>query len=330
MGTKICPICDSKVNAISFCPDCKKFVRAKEIPQNVYLNERRTNEYDYTNNVVRQSQTQSTSWTQSQSTSLTRPQPHSQSQPTPQKTVSNKKQNKMTSLLIGVSVVLFWFILQVIMGYNVDFDSDDTDSDYDYDYDYSDDSDDSASDSYYGDFTEMTEAEAIADGSECTYYGHYHDKLMDELIEDVLTAGTDLDIEYYEDDDYVLLGRYDNSDTRYDVTAYIMNLPSNSGYTIYSDYNTQAIHGALIWADCDTENLREYFDTFIEALDDASFATQGSTYASILSSIMDYTEQGMSEDYEYDGYDYDSYSSGNWYIYVGINEDYVFVQMEAK
>ena len=41
MGSKICPICDGKVNSINFCKTCKRFVTPIETSHTFYLNERR-------------------------------------------------------------------------------------------------------------------------------------------------------------------------------------------------------------------------------------------------------------------------------------------------
>ena len=41
MGTKICPICDGKVNSINFCKTCKRFVTPIETSHSFYLNEQR-------------------------------------------------------------------------------------------------------------------------------------------------------------------------------------------------------------------------------------------------------------------------------------------------
>ena len=46
MGSKICPICDGKVNSINFCKTCKRFVTPIETSHTFYLNERREPE-DY-------------------------------------------------------------------------------------------------------------------------------------------------------------------------------------------------------------------------------------------------------------------------------------------
>lgn len=56
MGTKICPICDGKVNSINFCKTCKRFVTPIETSHTFYLNERREpedyqREYQYSGDV---------------------------------------------------------------------------------------------------------------------------------------------------------------------------------------------------------------------------------------------------------------------------------------
>ena len=56
MGTKICPICDGKVNSINFCKTCKRFVTPIETSHSFYLNERREpedyqREYQYSGDV---------------------------------------------------------------------------------------------------------------------------------------------------------------------------------------------------------------------------------------------------------------------------------------
>ena len=56
MGSKICPICDGKVNSINFCKTCKRFVTPIETSHTFYLNERREpedyqREYQYSGDV---------------------------------------------------------------------------------------------------------------------------------------------------------------------------------------------------------------------------------------------------------------------------------------
>jgi hypothetical protein len=180
----------------------------------------------------------------------------------------------------------------------------------------------------YGTYIVLTGEEAREDGTECTMFGHYDNisdfKLSNAIVEVCGYYGITLYTD--KEADYAALVSYENGDTYYDYSHSLYS-GLGKGITVYSDYNTGSIHSIYGWnnikGDGEYFNLDILYEAVAEALQDDNMTDN------INEEIMDYINDFKEKSYDENSSNYMVEYVGDWSIYVGRGEDYVYFEMYA-
>lgn len=288
MGIRICPICDAKLNHSSFCRGCKRFVKAKEISRDFYLNERRPgNSYDdiqkmskqwdiERNTKTLQYQTTKTKTSQYQTTKTKTSQATTVQGDSWKKAQTKRNSNVNKSVGVVITIVVAFFIGAAQQLADSFHDVFDNTTEYNVDtVDYYDDIadiiDDGNNDGYdnndidyemydFGNYDNtanediaINDEEAGLDGNACTSYGHYSGidalEFLNNIVEYENTKGM---LSLNKNMGYKNLSRYTINDQEYTCYEICDVLATTGlgrdGIATYYDSNTYEIHSIYLWA----------------------------------------------------------------------------------
>jgi len=361
MGAKICPICDTKVNKINFCPECKRFVTPKEMSQNFYLNEKRPdgddtnwsgtysihdaqkdlsgchNEFSDAGNGYDINRTYAEEKYRQQ-TNMPRGAYGKQSQKSKQR--SKKKTSELlTGIVVAIAFIGIWVGFLCAGGYQFDFgyndSNDNTTIDYDADIpDYED-----IIGGGYGNYVNkaegdsaLTDEQVEEDGNACTMYGHYDGisavSFMDDLTD--CAEAYDLTLTFNKSYGYKNLYTYSTGNevyTCYELCdVFATSGLGRDGIATYYDYNTDEIHGIYAWAKVDAYSdgsaILSIFNCMIDALDDSNLS------GGERDNVIQYLEKYIAKsDFTLEADDAVQISVGDWNIYVGRTTTNIYVEM---
>lgn len=364
MGVKICPICDTKVNKMNFCPECKKFVAPKETSQNFYLNEKRpddgyTNwggtyfahdanrdltgchdefsgvgsEYDmnreYAGEKYRQQRMQNRSYGQYSGTYG--------------KKASQINSQKVVEKLFGIAVGICAIIVCICIGFGLydDFDfgfdenSDNTTIDYDADIpDYED-----IVGNDYGNYinettgdSALTDEQVEEDGDACTMYGHYDGisavSFMDELAG--CAEAYDLTLTFNKSLGYKNLYTYSTNDEEYTCyelcDVFATSGLGKDGIATYYDYNTGEMHGIYAWARVDEYTDGSAILSIFNCVIDA--LDDSNLSGDERENVIKYLDEYIAKtDFTFEADDAVQISVGDWNVYVGRTTTNIYVSL---
>lgn len=358
MGKRICPICDSQVNTMNFCRDCKRFVKPVEINRDVYVNERHVRSFDNDGGGTGEFRAGS----YDTGTNMQNAEMHKKTS-----TGNSSRRNSRKAIFCIIIGVMVCVSLNVIIGlhdWNNIF-SEDTDTEIyeedilenedtledtdvsedenlldeaalsdngqqepDYsDYRYFMTPGESGYSEAYGNYVAVSAEEALQDGKECTLYDHYDgisaEKFMANLEE--YFAKYDISMKKSPASTSLNLLKMESGLTCYETYEYFVSSLHDSGIDISYDFNTGSIHMIYGWCNIMGEgqyfNLEEIYDVVAKALGEAVLSEN------IRTSVTDSIEQFKEAQYVPNGTNFANHYISGWEIYVGRGDGFVYFQL---